>query len=303
MKPIIEVSNLVKRYSKSAKPAVDGFSLALNSGEVFGFVGPNGAGKTTTIKMLLNLVVPDSGGGKILGYDIVRESLRIREQLSYMDGDCHLYNNMKGSFFLDYIQNFFRCGNQQRLNELQERFQVPFDRKIKTYSAGQKQQLALIAALAHDSKLLILDEPTKGLDPSKKKLFLEVISDRAKEGTAVLISSHVLSEIESICGRISFIKDGRLLADEDIETAQHRLENKIFVTFEKPVIEEELKMPQVEKIEHVKDGAILTVKDDHLLVIRQLSYLPLKSLRFRQASLDDLYEKLYLQDEETEKTI
>lgn len=298
MQQIVDIQGLSKRYTKNAPPAVDNLTLKLKQGEVFGFVGPNGAGKTTTIKMLLNLVHPDSGSGTILGFDIVRQSLEIRRHISYMNGDSTLYQNMRGKDFLSLIQQLFDGGNQEKFDQLCETFKVPFERRIKTYSAGQKQQIALVAALAHDARVLLLDEPTKGLDPSKKKLFLDAISRRAEEGAGVIISSHVLSEIESICQRVSFIKRGRLLADEAIAEARKRLENRIFVSFSEHIDEEKLKIHGVSSVQLTGKNAMLTADGDPRQVIKAMAELPIESLRYRQASLDDLYENLYLEDEE-----
>ena len=298
---IVEASDLSKRYSPKRPLAVDSLSLHLKAGEIFGFVGPNGAGKTTTIKMLMGMVLPDSGGGSILGMDILKDSVNIRKRVGFMSGEVKLYNHMKGLEVLAMTQRLHGGGNEKLLKKLIEQFDVPLNRKIKTFSAGQKQQLALIAALSHDSDLLVLDEPTKGLDPSKKKDFLDIIEKRGQQGAGVIISSHVLSEIESICTRVGFIREGILLGHNEIEHVREKLSDLIVVSFEREIdIASLKKIPEVEKIVEKGHEYIIHLKGEGGAVIKQLADLPLKSLRYRQASLDDLYENLYLNNESHE---
>lgn len=293
-KPIIEVAGLTKSFQPDSPPAVANLNLQLRHGEIFGFVGPNGAGKTTTIKMLLNLIHPDSGGGKIFDMDIVRDSVAIRRRVAFMSGEVQLYKNMTGNELLDFILSLHGGGDPRLRGNLSRRFDVPLHRKTKTYSAGQKQQLALIAALSHRAELLILDEPTKGLDPSRKRDILDIILERGGEGAGVVISSHVLSEIESICTRVGFIREGVLLGQEEIAAVQQRLENLIVVTFEEEIRTERLAaLNGVSQVIRRGKEFILTVSDSGRAAVKQLADMPITSLRYRHATLDDLYENLY----------
>ena len=292
---VIDVWGLTKRYRGLDRPAVRDLTLRLRRGDVFGFVGPNGAGKTTTIKMLLNLAVPDAGGGSILGLDIVRDSVAIRRRVGFMSGEVRLWNAMRGGELLRFLLSLHGGADEGLLEELNNRFRVPLDRKVKTYSSGQKQMLALTAAMAHPSELLLLDEPAKGLDPSKKAQFFELIErDRAGGGTA-LISSHVLSEIEAVCTRVGFIRRGLLLGDEEIEAVRGHLENVIIASFSEEPDEERLRgLPGVGEVRRHGVEFVFHVDGDARDALRALADLPLASLRYRSASLDDLYAELYM---------
>jgi ABC-2 type transport system ATP-binding protein len=288
----VSVHGLEKRYRRGEPPAVAELALRIEPGEIFGFVGPNGAGKTTTIRMLLGLVRPDRGGGAIFGHDIVADSVAVRRRVGYMSGEVRLYNAMRGEELLDLVE-LLHGGDRVLRRELCARFDVPLERRIKTYSAGQKQQLALIVALAHPAGLLILDEPTKGLDPSKKREFLEIIAERGRGGAAVIISSHVLSEIESICSRVGFIRAGRLVADEELAAVQTRLRGVAAVAFSEDVDPASLGLPGVRAIERRGAEYLLRLDGDPAALLHRLADLPLKSLRYGRATLDDVYDQLY----------
>ena len=297
--PIVDVKDLTKRYPEQERPAVNKLSLRINRGEIFGFVGPNGAGKTTTIKMLLNLVAPDSGGGTIFGLDMCSDSVAIRRRVGFMSGEVRLYDAMRGGELLEILLSLHGGGDEARVERLIEKFDVPLHRKTKSYSSGQKQMLAMIAALGHSSDLLVLDEPTKGLDPTKKLLFLEEVAEWGNNAGAVIISSHVLSEIESICTRVGFIRDGVMLADEEIEATRRKLGSLIVASFDEGVEERHLQIAGVLGVR--RRGNEFVVKTDPQAdgraVLRALAELPVQSLRFRSATLEDIYEGLYLDED------
>ena len=292
---LVELDGLSKSYPGLERPAVDRLSLTLRRGDIFGFVGPNGAGKTTTIKMLLNLARPDGGSGRIFGMDLVRDSVAIRRRIGFMSGEVKLWNSMRGIDLLRFLLSLHGGGDQQKVEVLCQRFEVPLERKVKTYSTGQKQMLAMLAALGHASDLLILDEPTKGLDPSKKAQFLELVRSWRDEGGAVIISSHVLSEIEAICTRVGFIREGRMLGEEEIDKIRRELNKSIFVSFDDGITEEQLlSIPGVTDVSDHGLDFLLRVEGDGREVLRRLSDLPVRSLRYCAATLDEIYEKLFM---------
>ena len=297
---LVDLHNLTKYYRKNSPPAAKNISFGIEPGEIFGFVGPNGAGKTTTIKMMLNLISPSSGKGEIFGLDIVKDSLKIRREVGFMSSETKLYMNMTGDDLLKFQKRVHGNIDDSLMLELCNQFKVPLNRRIKTYSTGQKQQLALISALAHKSRLLILDEPTNGLDPTRKREFLELIHQRGKNGTAVIISSHVLSEIDSICSTVRFIREGQLLDHKVIQAAQARLSNLVKVSFSEEILPENLKFPGVEKVNKEGNEFTLHLSCDGRAIINKLTDLPLKSLRYRSANLDDLYESLYMENGNSE---
>lgn len=297
---IVDVKELSKQYPGQERPAVDRLSLHIRKGEIFGFVGPNGAGKTTTIKMLLNLAHPDNGGGTIFGFDIFRDSVEIRRNVGFMSGEVRLWGYMRGNELLHFLLSLHGGGDRYKTQELCSLFELPLQRKVKSYSSGQKQMLALIAALGHRSRLLILDEPTKGLDPTRKAQFLDLVEEWREEGGAVIISSHVLSEIERICTRVGFIREGRLIGTDEIEEVRKRLGSIIIAQFAESLGEKELELPGVRSIRRRGEEFILQVDEDGRKVIQSLADLPLTGLRYGRASLDDIYEELYRKNEEAE---
>jgi len=297
---LVELSELSKSYPGLDRPAVSKLSLTLRRGDIFGFVGPNGAGKTTTIKMLMNLAKPDGGSGKIFGLDIERDSVAIRRRIGFMSGEVNLWGSMRGKDLLSFLLSLHGGGDQQKLQDLCRRFEVPLDRKVKTYSSGQKQMVALLAATAHASDLLILDEPTKGLDPSKKTQFLELVQSWREQGGAVIISSHVLSEIEAICTRVGFIREGKLLGEEEIDRIKQELDNSIFVSFDTEITQAQLlALPGVAEVVSHGREFLLSVEGDGREVLRRLADMPVCSLRYRAAALDEIYEKLFIGQERT----
>lgn len=215
---IIDVKNLTKSYDN--KDVVCNVDLQVKPGEIFGFLGPNGSGKTTTIRMLCGLLKPDSGEGTCLGYDILTESLKIKMQVGYMTQRFSLYNDLTIRENLDFIARVYNIKNRvQRVNECVERLGFSKKRQNQitgTLSGGWKQRLALAAAMLHDPKLLLLDEPTAGVDPKARREFWEQIHDLAAEGITALVSTHYMDEAER-CHRLTYIAYGHLLATGNIE--------------------------------------------------------------------------------------
>lgn len=214
-----------------------------------------------------------------------------------MSGEVALYDQLSGREVIDLSLSLRSGNHSRRAEELKEVFKLPLSRKVKTYSSGQKQQLALIVALAPESELLILDEPTNGLDPSKKKLFLKQILRRGQEGATIIISSHILSEIESICTRVGFIRDGKLLEQNEIEAVRKRLSNLIVVSFVREIAIEKLEsIAGVESVIRKDKDYLLRLNGDHCSVLRLLADFPILSLSYQKTSLDELYDHLYLKD-------
>lgn len=193
----------------------------MERGEIFGYLGPNGAGKTTTIRLLLGFLRPSGGTGKIFGKNIVEDSLEIRRNLGYVPGDLSLYGNQTGKEFIDYFGSL-RGSSLPLLDDLLERFEVPLDRKIESYSKGMRQKIAIIQAFMHDPDLVIMDEPTAGLDPLMQERIYEFLQEQRGRGKTVFFSSHVLSEAERVCDRVAIIREGYLIALEDVDSLKDK---------------------------------------------------------------------------------
>ena len=204
---VVEARSLVKRFG--AVTALDGLDLSVRTGEIHGFLGPNGAGKSTTIRALLGQLRLNSGTVAVFGQDAWRRAIDIHARLAYVPGDTMLWPNLTGGQCVDLLGGFHGTMNQARRDELVERFELDPTRRFRTYSKGNRQKVALVAALACDVELLVLDEPTSGLDPLMEAVFQAVVTERSAAGTSVLLSSHILAEVETLCDRLTVVRAGR----------------------------------------------------------------------------------------------
>ena len=204
---VVEAQSLVKRFG--AVTALDGLDLSVRTGEIHGFLGPNGAGKSTTIRALLGQLRLSSGTVAVFGQDAWRHAVDIHSRLAYVPGDTMLWPNLTGGQCIDLLGGFHGAMNRTRRDELVERFDLDPTRRFRTYSKGNRQKVALVAALACDVELLVLDEPTSGLDPLMEAVFQAVVTERSASGTSVLLSSHILAEVETLCDRLTVVRAGR----------------------------------------------------------------------------------------------
>jgi ABC-2 type transport system ATP-binding protein len=219
-RPVIEVRGLVKRFGRAT--ALDGLDLVVQRGEVHGFLGPNGAGKSTTIRALLGLLQVSGGVASVFGLDPWRDAVQIHRRLAYVPGDVSLWPNLSGGETIDMLIRM-RGGNpeQSRREELLERFQLDPTKRGRAYSKGNRQKVALVAAFATESELLILDEPTSGLDPLMEEVFNECVAQHTEAGATVLLSSHILSEVERLANRVTIIREGRTVETGTLADLRH----------------------------------------------------------------------------------
>jgi ABC-2 type transport system ATP-binding protein len=215
----ISVTGLVKTFGRTR--ALDGLDLMVETGEVHGFLGPNGSGKSTTIRILLGLLRADSGLARLLGGDPWRDIASLHRRLAYVPGDVTLWPNLSGGEVIDLLGRLRGGLSERRRAELLERFELDPTKKGRAYSKGNRQKVALVAALASDVDLLILDEPTSGLDPLMEEVFRECIADERASGRTVLLSSHILSEVEALCDRVSIIRAGRTVETGSLAQLRH----------------------------------------------------------------------------------
>ncbi|RLC37383.1 ABC transporter ATP-binding protein [candidate division Kazan bacterium] len=211
---VIEVRGLTKFYGKNR--GVEDLNFEVNEGEIFGFLGPNGAGKTTAIRLMLDFIRADRGKIKIFGMDSKNNAVAIHREIGFISGENFLYPHMKGRELLSWLKSFHKHKNGLSLSRLLEIFKLDTKRRIKDYSSGNRKKLALVQALVHHPKLLILDEPTNGLDPIMKENLYAVLKSLKGSGTTVFLSSHDLTEVQKVCDRAIIIKDGRIVDVEDI---------------------------------------------------------------------------------------
>ena len=211
----IFAENLTKYYGKAR--GIDGLDLSVNPGEFFGFIGPNGAGKSTTIRTLLGLISPTAGTGKVLGLDIAKDKKAILEQVGYLPSDTAFYCGMKVRDMLKLSADLHRKNCDSAASELCERLQLDRNRKVEDLSFGNRKKVGIVCALQHDPALLVLDEPTGGLDPLMQHEFFSILQERNRKGTTVFLSSHILSEIQRYCTRAAVIREGRIIACDSVE--------------------------------------------------------------------------------------
>jgi polyether ionophore transport system ATP-binding protein len=219
MTTAISVSGLHKSFGKTH--ALDGLDLSVTTGEVHGFLGPNGAGKSTTIRVLLGLLRADSGDVSLLGGDPWRDAVDLHKRLAYVPGDVNLWPNLSGGEVIDLLGRLRGGLDEKKKATLLERFDLDPTKKGRTYSKGNRQKVALVAALASDVELLILDEPTSGLDPLMEEVFRQCIEDERDRDRTVLLSSHILSEVEALCDRVSIIRQGKVVESGSLAEMRH----------------------------------------------------------------------------------
>lgn len=227
--PVIQTRSLTKRYGSSR--GIEDVTMDVRPGEVFGFLGPNGAGKTTMIRTLLDLQHPTSGSASLFGLDSRRDSLAIRARLGNLPGDFTADKRLTGRKLLEYCAALRGVEGIGTGPALAERFHADLDRPMGDLSRGNRQKIGLIQALLHEPELLILDEPTGGLDPLMQEEFLAVVGEQRDRGATVFLSSHDLSEVERICDRVAIIRDGRLAAVEEVHELRARAERQVMIAF------------------------------------------------------------------------
>ena len=217
--PAVEIHDLRKSFG--TVQALDGLDLTVSHGQVAGFLGPNGAGKSTTIRVLLGLLRSDSGSARLLGGDPWRDAVALHRRLAYVPGDVSLWPNLTGGEAIDYLARLRGRPDKRRKAELLERFELDPTKKARTYSKGNRQKVALVAALVTPVDLLVLDEPTSGLDPLMEAVFTELVREAKAAGTSVLLSSHILSEVEKVCDTVTIIRGGRAVESGTLDDLRH----------------------------------------------------------------------------------
>ena len=226
---IINTAKLTKFYGKQL--GIEDVDLEVQRGEVFGYLGPNGAGKTTTIRTLLDFIRPTRGAATVFNLDIRQSSVEIHRRVGYLNGELALYNDMTGEDLLKYLGNLRGGLDWKYVRELAARFECDLPRRIQGLSMGNKQKLGLLQAFMHKPELLILDEPTNGLDPLMQHQFYDLLNETKKEGRTVFLSSHILPEVEKVCDRVGIIRQGRLVTVETIESLKSHSVRQLEILF------------------------------------------------------------------------
>ncbi|WP_024794108.1 ABC transporter ATP-binding protein [Tomitella biformata] len=291
MEPVIQIEGLVKRFGKFT--ALDGLDLEVKPGEVHGFLGPNGSGKSTTLRVLLGLLRADAGHVELLGGDPWRDIVALHRRLAYVPGDVSLWPNLSGGEAIDLLGALRGGLDESRRAELLERFELDPTKRGRTYSKGNRQKVAIVAALSSDVELLILDEPTAGLDPLMEAVFQEEILAEKARGRTVLLSSHILSEVEALADRVSIIRDGVVV--ETGSLAQMRKHTRTTVTAVLGAGNAGLDgLPGVRELRVDGERVRMSVDVEHLgPVIAELSARGITALTVEPPSLQELFLRHY----------
>ena len=292
METVIQTTNLTKFYGKSR--GIKDVNITVNKGDIFGFLGPNGAGKSTTIRTLLDFIRPTDGEATIFGLDCQKDSVAIRRRIGYIPGDFGLYGNMTGWKFLKYFGSVRGRYDEVSAKKYAQTFDITLDRKMKEYSRGMRQKVAIIQAFMNNPDLVIMDEPTNGLDPLVQQTFMDVLTEQAHNGTTIFMSSHVLSDVEKVCNRVAIIKEGSIVAEEHVEALRQKSGKVIDVKFASPIDDSIFKMDGIANVARPNGSYKLTVTGNIENVLKELSSHKLADISIHQMTLEDVFMHFYV---------
>ena len=286
---ILEIKHLKKYYGNIR--GTEDVTLKLNKGDIYGFIGPNGAGKSTTIRTIVGLINKTSGEIYFNGEKMDINDIKVKESIGYLPSEINLYDDMTVKEILDYHESFYKKNIKKRRNELVKLLKIDENKRIEDLSLGNSKKVGIVLALMHSPELLILDEPTSGLDPIMQSIFHDILIEEKKKGTTILYSSHVLSEVSSICDKIGFIKDGVIIKEDSVKNILKN--NYTYLTIHS------------NEINKIKKGLNLEVKEennyyckfindmDSNLLIKELSKYNIDKILIENISLEDLFSNYY----------
>ncbi len=288
---VIEIKDLAKSFGEVQ--ALDGINLKVEEGEVYGYIGPNGAGKTTTIRILLGILQADRGTATVFGRDTWQDAVEIHKRIAYVPGEVNLWPNLTGGEIIDLFVQLRGSNHKSRREELIERFDLDPSKKCRSYSKGNRQKVVLVAAFAAEADLYLLDEPSSGLDPLMEKVFQECITEFKEEGKTVFLSSHILSEVEKLCDRLSIIRQGKIIESGSLDELQHLTRTRI-------VLETKEEIPSLNDLNGIHDlkkqnntHSFLVDTAELDQVIQHISKFGVKKLESSPPKLEDVFMEHY----------
>jgi len=287
----LEITNLTKKYGTLT--ALDDVNVTVEKGEVFGYIGPNGAGKTTTIRVMLGILKATAGSAKVFGMDAWRDAVEIHKRVAYVPGDVTLWPNLTGGEVIDLFVNLRGKHDKSRREKLLEMFDLDPTKKCRTYSKGNRQKVALVAAFASDAELFVLDEPTSGLDPLMGHIFQECVLEQKNMGKGVFLSSHIMSEVEQLCDKVGIIKNGKIVDTGTLGELRHLTRVNMKVETERPV-EGLAELKGVHGIKDDREGIDFQVDYESVgAVVELISKYGVKKFESAPPTLEELFMSHY----------
>ena len=290
---VIEIKNLTKTYGKAR--GINDVSFNVEQGEVFGFIGPNGAGKSTTIRTLLGLIYPSSGSATIFGKSCTADP-QVRKEVGYLPSEVFYYDNMRVIDLLKYSASFYKKDCTKRIQELAGIMDLDLKKKIDDLSFGNKKKVGIVQGLLHEPKLIILDEPTSGLDPLMQQKFFELIEQENKKGATVFFSSHILSEVQRLCNRVAFIKDGKLIKLEKMSDLQENSYKKIKIESKSNITQDLFSMDGVSKLDINGRTADFIFKGNINSVLRKIAQIEVTNISIDEPDLEEIFMHYYAKE-------
>ncbi len=290
---VIEINDLTKTYGKAR--GISNVSLNIEEGEIFGFIGPNGAGKSTTLRTLLGLIYPTSGSAKIFGKSCA-EYPQVRRELGYLPSEVFYYDKMRVIDLLNYSASFYKKDCTKRMRELAEIMELDLKKKIDDLSYGNKKKVGIVQGLLHEPKLILLDEPTGGLDPLMQQRFFELIGEENKKGATIFFSSHILSEVQRLCTRVGLIKEGRLIKLEKMSALQQSSYKRISIKTDALESPERLKMEGVSDFNVNGSDVNFIYKGAINDMIKRIGELNIRDLSITEPDLEEIFLHYYAKE-------
>jgi len=288
---VIETTKLTKYYGKS-RGIID-VDIAVEEGEIFGFIGPNGAGKSTTIRILLSLIYATSGSATIFGKDVVKFGPEIKKEIGYLPSEVFYYDNMRVKELLNYSASFYKKDCSNRIKELAGIMDLDLHKKIDDLSYGNKKKVGIVQGLIHEPKLIILDEPTGGLDPLMQQKFFELIHEENRKGATIFLSSHILSEVQRLCDRVAIIKEGKIIQIEKMSDLANSNYSQVKLIANTPIPQDYFNLPGISDLKTNSTHAEFLFKGNLNAVTRKLADLDLLSLFVEEPDLEEIFLHYY----------
>lgn len=291
---VIEINNLTKHYGRSR--GITDVNLNVEQGEVFGFIGPNGAGKSTTIRTLLGLIQPSSGTAAVFGKSCA-EHPEVRKELGYLPSEVFYYSGMKVIDLLKYSASFYKKDCTKRMKELAEIMDLDLKKRIDDLSFGNKKKVGIVQGLLHEPKLIILDEPTSGLDPLMQQKFFELIAGENQKGATVFFSSHILSEVQKMCTRVAFIKEGKIIKLEKMSTLQENSYKKISLETRGAIGEGAFNLGGISNLAIKDNTANFIFKGNINAMLSKIAEFELSNLSIEEPDLEEIFMHYYTKED------